>query len=115
LPGKITEKKSTFINLAPPKRKPVNEFYTLTYNLFTSRGMAKPKGGRGKKAPYQTKQMRVSVPVELQVIQLSERYREFIEAGGDPEEPPPMLESPNRSQQETSPSMLEWSEGLLCW
>ena len=53
----------------------------------------KPKGGRGKKAPYQTKQMRVPVPVELQVMQLCDRYREFIEAGGNPEAPPPMLES----------------------
>lgn len=73
----------------------------------------KPKGGRGKKAPYQTKLMRVPVPVELQVMQLSERYREFIEAGGNPEEPPSMLESPNRSQQETPPSMLESRPGLL--
>jgi hypothetical protein len=51
--------------------------------------------------------MRVPVPVELQVMQLCDRYREFIEAGGNPEEPPPMLESPNRSQQEMPPSMLE--------
>ncbi len=73
----------------------------------------KPKGGRGKIAPYQTKLMRVPVPVELQVMQLCDRYREFIEAGGNPQEPPPMLESPNRSQQETPPSMLESREGLL--
>jgi hypothetical protein len=53
----------------------------------------KPKGGRGKKAPYQTKQMRVPVPVESQVEELSARYREFVAAGGNPEEPPLMLES----------------------
>jgi hypothetical protein len=53
----------------------------------------KPKGGRGKIAPYQTKLMRVPVPVELQVMQLCDRYREFIEGGGNPQEPPPMLES----------------------
>ncbi len=75
----------------------------------------KPKGGRGKIAPYQTKLMRVPVPVELQVMQLcgkrsyaaGNRYREFIECGGNPQAPPPMLESPNRAQQETPPSMLE--------
>jgi hypothetical protein len=75
----------------------------------------KPKGGRGKRAPYQTKQMRVPVPVELQVMQLCDRYREFIESGGNPASPPPMLESrpglisgeAGRSQQETPPSMLE--------
>ncbi|WP_261210323.1 hypothetical protein [Laspinema sp. D2d] len=53
------------------------------------------------------------MPVESQVMQLCDRYREFIEAGGNPQEPPPMLESPNRSQQETPPSMLESREGLL--
>ncbi|HEY9838049.1 MAG TPA: hypothetical protein V6D27_14265 [Vampirovibrionales bacterium] len=69
--------------------------------------MVQPKGGRGKKAPYQTKQMRVPVPVELQVMQLCERYREFVESGGNPEEPPSMRESTTRSQRETPPSMLE--------
>ncbi|MCT7969747.1 hypothetical protein NG799_25880 [Laspinema sp. D1] len=79
----------------------------------------KPKGGRGKIAPYQTKLMRVPVPVESQVMQLCDRYREFIEAGGNPEEPPPMLESglllgdAGRSQQETPPPMLESRPGLL--
>ncbi|MCT7958506.1 hypothetical protein [Laspinema palackyanum] len=81
----------------------------------------KPKGGRGKIAPYQTKLMRVPVPVESQVMQLCDRYREFIESGGNPEEPPSMLESrpglisgdTGRSQRETPPSMLESREGLL--
>ncbi|MCT7976065.1 hypothetical protein [Laspinema olomoucense] len=75
----------------------------------------KPKGGRGKIAPYKTKLMRVPVPVELQVMQLCNRYREFIEVGGNPAIAPPMLESVNRSQQETPPPMPESRLGLLCW
>ncbi|MCT7969856.1 hypothetical protein NG799_26425 [Laspinema sp. D1] len=75
----------------------------------------KPKGGRGKKAPYETKLMRVPVPMESQVEELSARYREFVAAGGNPEQPPSLLESPRgllsgdtgRAQQETPPSMLE--------
>ncbi|AFY85501.1 hypothetical protein [Oscillatoria acuminata] len=71
--------------------------------------MAKPKGGRGKKAPYETKQMRVPVPLESQVMQLCDRYRGFIEAGGNPNEPPSMLESRTRSQliEEFAPLAFE--------
>ncbi len=70
--------------------------------------MVKPKGGRGKKAPYQTKQMRVPVPLELQVMELCDRYREFVESGGNPEEPPPSMgKSTTRSQRETPSSILE--------
>ncbi|MEG4248661.1 hypothetical protein [Microcoleus sp. Pol10D4] len=52
----------------------------------------KPKGGRGKKAPYNTKQMRVPQPLWTQVETLCDRYQEFIAAGGDPANPPFFLE-----------------------
>ena len=48
----------------------------------------KPKGGRGKKAPYDTKLMRVPEPIAPQVEALSLQYQEFITAGGDPANPP---------------------------
>ncbi len=48
----------------------------------------KPKGGRGKKAPYHTKLMRVPEPIAPQVEALGLQYQEFIVAGGDPANPP---------------------------
>jgi hypothetical protein len=52
----------------------------------------KPKGGRGKKAPYHTKLMRVPEPIAAQVDVLGLQYQEFIAAGGDPANPPLLLE-----------------------
>lgn len=52
----------------------------------------KPKGGRGLKAPYETKQMRVPEPLVAQVEMLCDRYREFLAVGGDPTDPPLYLE-----------------------
>lgn len=37
--------------------------------------MTKPVGGRGKKAPYETIQMRVPVPIKSEVEKLIEQYR----------------------------------------
>jgi hypothetical protein len=48
----------------------------------------KPKGGRGKKAPYHTKLMRVPEPIAPQVEALGLQYQKFIAAGGDPANPP---------------------------
>ena len=48
----------------------------------------KPKGGRGKKAPYRTKLMRVPEPIAAQVDALGLQYQEFIAAGGNPANPP---------------------------
>ena len=39
---------------------------------------SKPKGGRGKKAPYTAKLMRVPVPIANQVNQLIERYLGYL-------------------------------------
>ena len=63
--------------------------------------MTKPKGGRGKKAPYSTKLMRVPVPMKAQVKQLVDRYQNYLESGGDALNPPMLLgdsESVNGSQ-----------------
>lgn len=40
--------------------------------------MVKPLGGRGKKAPYETIQMRVPLPIKSQVEQLIEQYRNQV-------------------------------------
>lgn len=40
--------------------------------------MNKPLGGRGKKAPYETAQVRVPVPIKSEVEKLIESYRNSI-------------------------------------
>lgn len=57
--------------------------------------MAKPKGGRGYKAPYETHQIRVPDPIAEQVHLLIEKYQEFIEEGGNAVEPPEFLQNQN--------------------
>jgi hypothetical protein len=61
----------------------------------------KPKGGRGKKAPYDTKLMRVPEPIAAQVEMLSSQYQEFIAAGGDPANPPLFLPKKIKKQPDT--------------
>ena len=40
--------------------------------------MIKPKGGRGQKAPYETAQVRVPVPIKPDVERLIEGYRASV-------------------------------------
>lgn len=49
--------------------------------------MGYPVGGRGKKASYDTKLVRVPEPLEHQVTELKARYYGFIDGGGDPYKP----------------------------
>ena len=44
-------------------------------------------GGRWRKAPYETKLIRVPCPLEAQVDKLKLLYIEFLEAGGNPQQP----------------------------
>jgi hypothetical protein len=55
--------------------------------------MSKPKGGRGKNAPYKTKHIRVPEPIAPQVDTLIEIYQSYIESGKDASNPPDFLAS----------------------
>lgn len=46
--------------------------------------MVKPVGGRGQKAPYQTTQMRVPLPLKAQFESEIERYRTSVLTGDKP-------------------------------
>lgn len=48
--------------------------------------MTKPKGGRGKQAPYESTHVRVPVPLKLKVDKLVEDYRNLVLDGKLPEE-----------------------------
>jgi hypothetical protein len=56
--------------------------------------MSKPKGGRGQKAPCQTKLMRAPVPLEEQINQLIERYQNYLQANPevDADNPPTFID-----------------------
>lgn len=45
--------------------------------------MTKPLGGRGNKAPYETTQVRVPMPIKPQVEKLIAQYRAMILNGND--------------------------------
>jgi hypothetical protein len=53
--------------------------------------MRQQKGGRGKKAPYGTKLMRVPEPIANQVENLCQQYQDFLASGGNPIEAPCFL------------------------
>ncbi len=57
-------------------------------NMYTGLVMAHTQGGRGHKAPYQTKNARVPVPMATQVSEIVNKYHEFVANGGDAENPP---------------------------
>ncbi len=63
--------------------------------------MPKPKGGRGYKAPYKTKQVRIPEPIEKQVSQLVERYQDYLTTGGSPDSPPQLLDLDRSDDVET--------------
>ena len=55
--------------------------------------MPKPKGGRGQKARYQTKLMRVPMPLEQQINELV-RYQDYLDANpeADASDPPNLID-----------------------
>ena len=71
--------------------KAVNGFILVEATKPVNSFMTKPKGGRGNKAPYETKLMRVPEPLATQVESLCQRYQDFLAGGGNPIEPPYFL------------------------
>jgi hypothetical protein len=63
----------------------------------------KPLGGRGKKAPYQTMQMRVPIPLKPKLEGLIADYREKVLLGDDP----PELDDDSSDEDDTDPSNEE--------
>ncbi len=53
-------------------------FNEVSQYLNTGLQTMKPLGGRGKKAPYETIQMRVPVPLKLKLADLISEYREKV-------------------------------------
>jgi hypothetical protein len=75
--------------------------------------MPKPKGGRGKKAPYDTKLARIPVPLTEQVNQLVERYQEYVAGDGQPLSPPILLDQKPVNNLNSLPKPLASPSDLL--
>ena len=56
-----------------------------------SRNSEFQKGGRGKKAPYETSQVRVPNPLKEQIAELVDKYQSYVEEGGEPDNPPSFI------------------------
>ncbi|HEY9295653.1 MAG TPA: hypothetical protein VIQ31_04630 [Phormidium sp.] len=56
----------------------------------------KHKGGKGFKSPYETTHMRIPLPLKNQIAKAKEDYDNFIENGGEPNNPPAFLNSPEK-------------------
>ncbi|WP_293356155.1 MULTISPECIES: hypothetical protein [unclassified Microcoleus] len=74
----------------------------------------KPKGGRGKKAPYETKQMRIPQPIAAQVETLCSQYQDFISDGGDPAEPPFFLGKLETTEPPAAPCLPDLYAEARC-
>jgi len=68
--------------------------------------MSKPRGGRGKLAPYQTKLVRIPIPLAFQVNQLVERYQDYIADGGESASPPQLLDTKPVNKINPSPDKV---------
>lgn len=69
---------------------------TEIIGVNTNRKMQKKyrhKGGKGFKSPYEITHMRVPEPLKIQFQKAKEKYDEFIENGGDPNNPPDFFTS----------------------
>jgi len=75
--------------------------------------MSQQKGGRGKKAPYETKLMRVPEPVARQVEDLCRQYQKFLVNGGDPLSAPWFLEKKPAVLDIEEPDITHFGRGDL--
>jgi hypothetical protein len=61
----------------------ISSYFVINY-LISGLTMAEFKGGRGKKAPYETVMYRIPVPVRPVVEMLAQQYRQLLEGIADP-------------------------------
>lgn len=78
--------------------------------------MPKPKGGRGVTAPYEKSIMvRCPLPLKPQVEQLKQRYQDYLDQGGDPFAPPPLLDaSAEKKTVDELSAVPVWRVGDFC-
>jgi hypothetical protein len=79
-------------------------FNEVSQYLNTGLQTMKPLGGRGKKAPYETIQMRVPVPLKLKLADLISEYREKVLLS---DEQPDLDDDSDPDDDDSEPSDLE--------
>jgi len=78
-------------------------FNEISQYLNTGLQPMKPLGGRGKKAPYETMQMRVPIPLKLKLQDVISEYREKVLLGDEQEQD----DSEPSDDDDSEPSDLE--------
>lgn len=78
--------------------------------------MPKPKGGKAKKEPYRIIFWRIPEPLKPQVIELKERYYNFLDQGGDPLAPPLLIDADKSTQSRfcDTDGVPHWRVGDRC-
>jgi hypothetical protein len=73
----------------------------------------KPKGGRGKVAPYESDLVRVPKDIKRHCHQLADAYREYLEDGGDPADLPDLPPDIFRKKPHVEETSVQYSH-VIC-
>lgn len=52
----------------------------------------RPVGGRGKTTPYHDKQVKIPLPILNDILEVRQRYWDYLAEGGDPHNPPSFID-----------------------
>jgi hypothetical protein len=65
------------------------------------------RGGRGKKAPYETTHSLIPAPLKNQIAELIDSYQKYVEQGGDPDNPPRFCNEQDTTRDETAVEVIQ--------
>ena len=70
------------------------------------------KGGRGKKAPYETTHARIPAPLKAQISELIDKYQKYVEGGGDADNPPVFKDGQDAAEDAAIGKVIKKIESL---
>jgi hypothetical protein len=71
----------------------------------------KPRGGRGKTTSYQVKQVKIPLPILNDVLEVRQRYWDYLAKEGDSDNPPSFLDF--NSETNIKPDIPQYSQELI--
>jgi len=71
----------------------------------------KPIGGRGKTTSYHVKQVKIPLPILNDVLEVRQRYWDYLAKGGDPNNPPSFVDF--NSETNIRPDMTQYSQEFI--
>lgn len=72
----------------------------------------KPIGGRGKTTPYHDKQVKIPLPILDDILQVRQRYWDYLAEGGDPHNPPSFIDLNSKTNTNQSEIFKYFQESL---